>query len=167
MASALYTEMARFARRPQPFAISTIADLWTDAHISRQMLAFHLDPDIDAASRRRTTIESFVDWLDHRLGLAGRKVTDLGCGPGLYAEAIAARGGRVTGIDFSRTSLAHARASAARGGWSRSWQAIDASGPHLQSPMRLAAIFTDIVVPCAVVMFIVPVVVSPSNTFSP
>ena len=30
MASALYTEMARFARRPQPFAISTIADLWTD-----------------------------------------------------------------------------------------------------------------------------------------
>ena len=95
------------------------------------MLAFHLDPDIDAASRRRTTIESFVDWLDDRLGLAGKKVTDLGCGPGLYAEAIAARGGRVTGIDFSRTSLVHARESAARAGLGIDYR----EGDYLADPL--------------------------------
>jgi SAM-dependent methyltransferase len=81
------------------------------------MLAFHLNPDIDAASRRRASIDGFADWLDARFGLATRRITDLGCGPGLYAERMAARGATVTGVDFSSTALAHARQSALRGGF--------------------------------------------------
>jgi SAM-dependent methyltransferase len=49
------------------------------------------------------------------LGL-GSRVCDLGCGPGLYANLLAARGASVTGVDFSKNSLAHARSVAAESG---------------------------------------------------
>lgn len=41
--------------------------------------------------------------------LDGKKVLDVGCGGGLLAEALAAGGGRVTGIDMAEASLAVAR----------------------------------------------------------
>ncbi len=46
-----------------------------------------------------------LDWIDQRAGLAGRTVLDVGCGGGILAEAMAARGARVTGIDLSEKSL--------------------------------------------------------------
>lgn len=115
MTSSLYAALADFDDRPAPFSKMTIATLWTDPHIARQMLAFHLDPAHDAASRRPESIDGFVGWLDRRVPLPGRKVMDLGCGPGLYAERLAQRGARVTGIDFSENSIAHARDTAAAG----------------------------------------------------
>lgn len=39
----------------------------------------------------------------------GESVLDLGCGEGLIARGLAARGARVTGIDLSERMLAHAR----------------------------------------------------------
>ena len=39
----------------------------------------------------------------------GRRVLDVGCGPGLYTTRLAASGARVTGIDFSERSIACAR----------------------------------------------------------
>ena len=116
MTSSLYAELAAFDDRPAPFSKMTIATLWTDPHIARQMLAFHLDPAHDAASRRPESIDGFVGWLDWHLPLAGRKVMDLGCGPGLYAQRLAQRGAQVTGIDFSENSIAHARSAAAAAG---------------------------------------------------
>ena len=116
MTSSLYAELAAFDDRPAPFSKMTIATLWTDPHIARQMLAFHLDPAHDAASRRPESIDGFVGWLDQRLPVAGRKVMDLGCGPGLYALRLAQRGAQVTGIDFSKNSIAYARDTAAAAG---------------------------------------------------
>lgn len=110
----MYQELAEFFERPTPFSRYTTRRLWTDQHVARQMLALHLDPESDLASRRPEAIEAFVSWLDRRLGLQGADVLDLGCGPGLYAERMAKRGARVTGVDFSAHSLHHARASAAR-----------------------------------------------------
>jgi SAM-dependent methyltransferase len=82
---------------------------WDDPHISAQMLAFHLDPGIDAASRSPETIDRSVAWIAATLGLQeGDAVLDLGCGPGLYAARLAARGLRVTGVDYSRRSIAYA-----------------------------------------------------------
>jgi SAM-dependent methyltransferase len=82
---------------------------WDDPHISAQMLAFHLDPGIDAASRSPETIDRSVAWIATTLGLQpGDAVLDLGCGPGLYASRLAARGLRVTGVDYSRRSIAYA-----------------------------------------------------------
>jgi len=43
-------------------------------------------------------------------------VLDLGCGPGLYASRLAARGMRVTGVDTSRRSIAYAHKHAAEHG---------------------------------------------------
>lgn len=50
-----------------------------------------------------------VALVDQLAGLPGRRVLDVGCGGGLLAEAMARRGGRVTGIDLSRDSLEIAR----------------------------------------------------------
>ena len=80
------------------------------------MLAFHLDESHDLASRSGATIERFVGWLDAHLGLSGKRVLDLGCGPGLYTTRMARRGALVTGLDFSAVSLTHARSVAVASG---------------------------------------------------
>jgi SAM-dependent methyltransferase len=86
---------------------------WNDPYISKQMLAAHLDPNTDAASRRPETIEAIVDWLASHLDLQpGDSVIDLGCGPGLYTSRLARRGLRVTGVDSSPNSLEYARRQA-------------------------------------------------------
>lgn len=106
----------RLAGRPEPFAPGD-AQLWTDPLVAPQLLRSHLDPTTDAASRRPETIRREVDWLVEALDLRpGARVLDLGCGPGLYCERLAARGLTVTGVDVSPTSLRHARAAAARAG---------------------------------------------------
>ena len=67
------------------------------------MLEAHLNPDIDAASRRPETIDRSMTWLIETLGLkAGDSILDLGCGPGLYASRFAQAGLQVTGVDYSR-----------------------------------------------------------------
>lgn len=95
--------------RPRLFSAYTADKLWTDPHIARQMLAFHLDPDQDLASRNHAFIERSIRWLHQTFSLSSEtKVLDLGCGPGLYANGLAELGASVTGVDFSRSSLTHA-----------------------------------------------------------
>jgi SAM-dependent methyltransferase len=104
--------LRRLQEKPAPFTPGE-ALFWDDPHISQQMLAAHLDPVVDAASRRPEIIERSVAWLVEALGLRpGQAVLDLGCGPGLYARRLAERGLRVTGIDYSRRSIAYAEAEA-------------------------------------------------------
>ena len=94
---------------PAPFTPGE-PHFWTDPHIARQMLAVHLDPETDSASRRPETIQRTVDWLMKTLHLQpGQRVLDLGCGPGLYAARLADAGLRVTGVDFSQGSIDYAR----------------------------------------------------------
>ena len=90
---------------------------WDDPHISSQMLAAHLSPNTDAASRRPETIDRSVAWLIATLNLKpGNAVLDLGCGPGLYASRLAQAGMRVTGVDYSRRSIAYATTFAQENG---------------------------------------------------
>lgn len=104
--------LRRLSERPPLFAPHE-ARFWDDPYISRQMLAFHLDPDTDAASRRPANIDAIVARLVSYLGLQpGDAVLDLGCGPGLYTSRLARRGLQVTGVDFSANSLAYARRKA-------------------------------------------------------
>jgi 2-polyprenyl-6-hydroxyphenyl methylase/3-demethylubiquinone-9 3-methyltransferase len=46
-----------------------------------------------------------LDWIDQHARLAGKKVLDVGCGGGILAEAMAARGAQVVGIDLGGKSL--------------------------------------------------------------
>lgn len=95
-------------RKPAPFTPGE-ALFWDDPHISSRMLATHLNPDIDAASRRPQTIDRSVQWLIETLGLkTGDSILDLGCGPGLYASRFARAGLQVTGVDYSHRSIEYA-----------------------------------------------------------
>jgi SAM-dependent methyltransferase len=94
--------------KPEPFAPGERL-FWDDPHISKGMLATHLDPNVDAASRRPAIIDATVAWLVEALGLQpADAVLDLGCGPGLYAARLAERGLRVTGVDLSPRSVEYA-----------------------------------------------------------
>lgn len=46
-----------------------------------------------------------LGYIDRIAGLRGKKVLDVGCGGGILAEAMAARGARVTGIDLADKPL--------------------------------------------------------------
>lgn len=85
--------------------------LWTDEHISKNMLAAHLDPNHDAASRNINTIEKTIEWIAQRVPKGGR-IIDLGCGPGLYASILAKKGYEVTAIDISQRSISYAKKKA-------------------------------------------------------
>jgi ubiquinone/menaquinone biosynthesis C-methylase UbiE len=82
--------------------------MWTDPHISKQLLQVHLSADTDLASRKPETIDRTVEWILEKAGPGPMKILDLGCGPGLYAERFASKGYSVTGVDFSENSIRYA-----------------------------------------------------------
>lgn len=87
--------------------------MWTNPHISKQLLQVHLNPDIDLGSRKRATIEKTAKRiLETQNKKENLNILDLGCGPGLYTEIFAQNGHQVTGIDISKTSIDYAVKSA-------------------------------------------------------
>ena len=50
-----------------------------------------------------------LDYIDERVGLADKRVLDVGCGGGILAESMAQRGATVTGIDMGKAPLEVAR----------------------------------------------------------
>ncbi len=97
--------------------------MWTDPYISKQLLKIHLNPDVDIASRKKTTIEKTAKWiLDSCHSSEKLSILDLGCGPGLYTEAFAEQGHQVMGIDISENSIDYATKSAKEKGLSISYQ---------------------------------------------
>ena len=101
-------KLLHLQQKPDPFTPGEPL-FWNDPHISKQMLEVHLNPDIEAASRRPETIDRTVSWLIETLGLkTGASLLDLGCGPGLYTSRFARAGFHVTGVDYSRRSIEYA-----------------------------------------------------------
>ena len=86
--------------------------IWRDPYVQRQLLAAHLDPSHDAATRVPGTVAGTLAWLVSGLE-PGAAILDLGCGPGLYVQPLADRGFAVTGVDFNAAALDYARARAA------------------------------------------------------
>ncbi len=108
----MYAFLSDLHRRPEPFSTYSTDILWTDAHLAQEMLAHHLSQDTPLASRTLNVIEMTVEWIEKTVGISGRRLCDLGCGPGLYATRFAERGAYVKGIDFSANSIAYAEAHA-------------------------------------------------------
>ncbi|MBI9013098.1 MAG: class I SAM-dependent methyltransferase [Clostridiales bacterium] len=92
----------------------TQEDFWDNEHISKMMLMAHLNPNWDAASRKPETIEATCKWIISTLDLNHQQsMLDLGCGPGLYSTKFYESGLNITGIDYSKRSLAYAKEQAA------------------------------------------------------
>lgn len=112
-----YQTLLEYLReRPAEYAPST-HKFWDEEHIAGRMLEAHLDPDFEGASRKHEFIRRSAAWI---AGLAeparGKKLLDLGCGPGLYAERFWEAGFEVAGVDLSANSVAYAAKHAAETG---------------------------------------------------
>jgi cyclopropane fatty-acyl-phospholipid synthase-like methyltransferase len=101
-----------------PYEYYTAQDLWDDEYVSTQMLEYHLNPESDLASRKTAFIDRSAQWIAARFSLEeGKSVCDFGCGPGLYTSRFAKTGAKVTGLDFSRNSVAYAKRQAEENGF--------------------------------------------------
>jgi 2-polyprenyl-6-hydroxyphenyl methylase / 3-demethylubiquinone-9 3-methyltransferase len=67
-----------------------------------------------------------LKWIDKQAALAGKKVLDIGCGGGILAEAMAAAGASVSGIDLSEKALKVARLHLYESGLSVDYQLVSA-----------------------------------------
>jgi SAM-dependent methyltransferase len=113
----MFKQLSNMGQRPKPFEFNTTELLWNDPYISKQMLDCHLNENLDAASRRKSFIDSSMQWITTHFSVGTQaSVCDLGCGPGLYTLRLAQNGARVCGVDFSERSIAYARAAAAAAG---------------------------------------------------
>jgi SAM-dependent methyltransferase len=113
----MYAQLKEINHKPEPFEFYTADSLWADPHTSEQMLAYHLNENVDIASRKRVFIESSVNWIASHFSIDEQtRVCDFGCGPGLYTSGLARKDAHVTGVDFSERSIVYARKSARQAG---------------------------------------------------
>jgi SAM-dependent methyltransferase len=109
-----FKKLIAYSGKPPVFE-KGLDSIWTDESISGKMLEAHLNPDVDAASRKHEMIDQSVRWIqDHIIQNRSEfSILDLGCGPGLYCERLYQKGMQITGIDFSQRSIRYAREQAA------------------------------------------------------
>ncbi|WP_347840562.1 class I SAM-dependent methyltransferase [uncultured Draconibacterium sp.] len=103
------------SQKPKLYEPDT-AIMWTDKHISKQLLQVHLNEHVDLASRKPETIKNTVNWILDKSGGEKLNILDLGCGPGLYSNLLAQKGHNVTGVDFSDNSINYAKRKAKEDG---------------------------------------------------
>ncbi|MCL2378114.1 MAG: class I SAM-dependent methyltransferase [Defluviitaleaceae bacterium] len=108
----MFTQLQSMMTKPALYDKGTAA-LWTDEHISKGMLEAHINPDLDAATRKHHVVKEIVEWISTAAPAESyRNLLDLGCGPGIYAEEFHKAGYQVTGIDISKRSIDYAKNSA-------------------------------------------------------
>ncbi len=83
----MFGNLEKINHRPKPFEFYTAESLWTDEHISKEMLKYHLNEDVDLASRNRAFVDKSADWIISRFDIGAQtKICDFGCGPGLLVH---------------------------------------------------------------------------------
>ncbi len=113
----MFEALESINERPMPFEYDTIEDLWNDEHSSKQMLKYHLNPEVDLSSRKASFIDQSVEWIVSRFKVRpGTQIADFGCGPGLYTSRLAEKQADVTGIDISKRSIRFAQEAAKKAG---------------------------------------------------
>ncbi|MTI69185.1 MAG: class I SAM-dependent methyltransferase [Firmicutes bacterium] len=102
--------LEEISKKPKVFSYSDRRGFWDDEYISKNMLEAHLNPYLEAASRKYDTIKESCKWIVESLELKkGDKLIDLGCGPGLYLNELYKYGLNLTGIDYSKRSIEYAK----------------------------------------------------------
>ncbi|HEX7080235.1 MAG TPA: bifunctional 2-polyprenyl-6-hydroxyphenol methylase/3-demethylubiquinol 3-O-methyltransferase UbiG [Gammaproteobacteria bacterium] len=82
------------------------------------------DPDGPFATLHRINALR-LDYVRRRVALESAQVLDVGCGGGIFSEALAAEGANVTGIDMAPACIDIARSHAALSGLSIDYQCTD------------------------------------------
>lgn len=67
-----------------------------------------------------------LQWIDRKASLAGKRVVDVGCGGGVLAEAMAAKGAQVVGIDLATKLLKVAELHALESGATVDYRQVSA-----------------------------------------
>jgi 2-polyprenyl-6-hydroxyphenyl methylase/3-demethylubiquinone-9 3-methyltransferase len=75
-----------------------------------------------------------LDWIDRQAGLAGKRALDVGCGGGILAEGMAARGAQVMGIDMADKPLTVARLHALETGSVVEYRMVEAEALATEQP---------------------------------
>jgi 2-polyprenyl-6-hydroxyphenyl methylase/3-demethylubiquinone-9 3-methyltransferase len=81
-----------------------------------------------------------LDYIAERVPLAGARVLDVGCGGGLVAEGLAARGASVVAIDLAPENVEAARLHAAAGGLAVDYRCIAVEQVALESASEFDAV---------------------------
>jgi len=141
----LYHQLAAINHKPAPFEHYTAEELWANEHTSQQMLAFHLNDELDLSSRNARFVHESIEWITSHFAIGnGTRVADFGCGPGLYTNRLAQLGAAVTGIDFSARSIDHAKTVAEQQGLEVTYLNQNYLESNLEGPFDLILmIFCD------------------------
>ena len=75
-----------------------------------------------------------LEYIDAQAGLNGKRVVDVGCGGGILAESMAARGATVTGIDMGKAPLDVARLHLLESGLKVDYRQVTAEALAEESP---------------------------------
>lgn len=111
----VFKELEKINHKPIPYEFYTAEFLWNDKYISKKMLEYHLNGNVDPASRKKAFIDKSVTWIVSRFNVGPKtKICDFGCGPGLYTIQLAENGANVTGVDFSERSIQYAKSIASQ-----------------------------------------------------
>ena len=81
--------------------------IWTDKHISKELLKCHLDESTEGASRSIKKREKILNFISKNIK-PNSKILDLGCGPGLLDFELGKLGHKILGIDFNIESINYA-----------------------------------------------------------
>ena len=81
-----------------------------------------------------------IGWIEKQVGLAGKKVIDVGCGGGLLSEGMAACGAQVTGIDLSEKPLGVAKLHLYESSHKVDYRLISAEDMAAQAPAAFDAV---------------------------
>jgi 2-polyprenyl-6-hydroxyphenyl methylase/3-demethylubiquinone-9 3-methyltransferase len=81
-----------------------------------------------------------LDYVAARTPLAGSRVLDVGCGGGLLAEGLAARGARVVAIDLAPENIAVAREHAAASGFGIDYRCVAVEQLAAEEPAQFDAV---------------------------
>jgi len=75
-----------------------------------------------------------LGWIEEHASLKGKRVLDIGCGGGILAEAMAAQGAEVKGIDLSAKALAVARLHGIESGVKVDYESVSAEELAAREP---------------------------------
>ena len=113
----MFNKLKNINSRPKPFEYYTAIELWTNDYTAKQMLNFHLNEDLDLASRNKAFMDRSTKFIIEQFKMDNTKdVAEFGCGPGLYTHKFAETGAKVTGIDVSANSIKYAQDQAEKAG---------------------------------------------------